>query len=219
MKETPILFNTEMVRALLSGRKTQTRRVIDPQPAILTDGNHFNWKDNIYLTKSDLLYLCPLGLLGDKLWVRETWLQTPDFAYAYKASHSDPETEEIRQDYLSVGAKWARWKPSIHMPKEAARLWLKITNVRVERLQDISEQDAIAEGIKYVIDDVFYHKPERMYKNYIADASGYGDPEHDFPSTYNPIYSFETLWDSIYKSWDVNPWVWVIDFEKEVRHG
>lgn len=176
--EKPILFSTEMVRAILEGRKSQTRRVIKPQP----DGEiKANIPYEFYGTKTERIftdtkaYLAPCSV-GDILWVRETWAK--DDTYYYKADGS-------------CGSRCGKWKPSIHMPKEAARIWLEVTDVRVERLQEITEEDARAEG-------ALPTREERGY-NCCRDE-------------------FITLWDSINSKrgygWDTNPWVWVIEFER-----
>lgn len=177
----PILFNTEMVRAILDGRKTCTRRCIKPAPAgdgsepepLITRPGYWNtWGD-------DMVYRQPYQP-GDILWVRETFVNADD-GYHYRAD-ATPDSEQIRKDY---GYKY---QPSIHMPREAARIFLRVVDVRAERLQDISDGDCEKEG--------FY----------------------DCSSTAN---GFACAWDNTIKpadrqqySWDANPWVWVIEFEK-----
>ena len=217
MRERPILFNTEMVKAILDGRKTCTRRVIKPQPTYSAKSG-FSWKGYSYgtdlpPTKNGAAYnfLCNAPCQpGDILYVRETWQKAglvDDFdhvidgteKYYYAAGPEapcfdfwvDPETGE-HKDKMP-------WKPSIHMPKEAARIWLKVTDVRVERLQDITEVGAINEGC---IDDIEY-------------AKGKSARSH-----------FSGLWNStIRKSdldiygWDANPWVWVIEFRRCEKPG
>lgn len=184
MKQHPILFSTAMVQAILAGSKTQTRRIIKT-PAGVTG-----------------FMECPFGGINDILWVRETWCIIPhgpdSFGpYLYKSMGDEP---------------YGKWKPSIHMPKSACRLYLQITDIRVERLNDISEEDARAEGILSYNDSALGMR----YKDYMADASGYGDPDHDYPTTGDPIASFGTLWGSINgpDSWRANPFVWVISFKK-----
>ncbi|MBY0483473.1 hypothetical protein [Nitrosomonas sp.] len=186
-KERPILFNGEMVRALLDGRKTQTRRVCKGQREL--SNNHDFQLDR-----------CPFGKSGDRLWVRETWqgplfddeipedwnsdkYKTPEYCY-YKASGDSCDFTDADDNFVE------RWSPSIHMPRWASRILLEVTNVRVERLQDISEEDAIAEGI---ISPMFGSDLDRM--QYRA--------------------GFQNLWESINGkgSWDLNPWVWCITFE------
>lgn len=190
MKLKPILFSTPMVRAILEGRKTQTRRILKIQPddrgvrmtSVLFEDYHGN-------------ELKPKYQKGDILWVKETWRYTDASlndhpGYVYRASDPDWETLE----------GW-KWKPSIHMPKEAARIFLKVTNVRAERLQDISEEDAIAEGVERISVAPFVHR----FKNYVDDE------ELEFAES-----SFRTLWESINgkESWNENPFVWVYEFER-----
>ncbi len=173
MKTKPILFNTDMVQAILNGSKTQTRRVVKPQPSetgvsAFNDGEHPQMK-------------CPYGKVGDVLWVREAFAEDDDTPKViYKADH----TKEV-QNYV-------KWKPSIRMPKIACRLFLQITNIRVERLQDITEQDAKNEGAKH------------------DRAVGYGQIGGSHRE------GFINLWQSINgeQSWQQNPWVWVIEFKK-----
>lgn len=135
---------------------------------------------------------CPYGQVGDVLWVRET-VSRFSFGgcYAYKADN-DPEDE------------CTKWRPSIHMPFEACRLFLEITNIRVERLHDISKDDAVSEGIAKKEHD-FLHNG---WKDYL-------DSEYDTPYM-NPVYSFRSLWSSINgaESWDANHWVWVLEFKQ-----
>ena len=190
----PILFNTEMVRAILDGRKTCTRRLVrflpgeNPQwTGYIRDGLMlYNGRNEPCITKAPYQP-------GDILYVRETWCDDRQFThdstpgrYFYKASESGN----------------FKWKPSIHMPKEAARIWLKVTDVRIERLQDVTEDGAKAEG---AIDNRgFIHSPENEYDR-IHTAR-----EH-----------FIKIWNSTIKKfdidrygWDANPWVWVIKFER-----
>lgn len=159
MKERPILFSAEMVRAILDGRKTQTRRVIKPQPINALDRP----------PPCD----CPYGKIGDRLWVRETQ------AKFHPAVYMADVAEDFYPSYL--------WTPSIHMPRVASRITLEITAARVERLQDISEADAMAEGVSWK------HNPA-------------------LPTT--PVNAFAALWTSVGGDWDANPWVWCIDFQR-----
>lgn len=185
--ERPILFSTDMVQALLAGRKTQTRRMVKMYS---NDEHPLRQNPNWLLDNKT----CPYGQKGDLLWVRENFCFADSFedgkevrTYSYKAS---PLTK------LKV-----KWKPSIHMPKDAARIWLKVTNVRVERLQQISPLDAISEGIQYL--GTGYKGPEwRCYSN------------NEY-SCLAPQTSFMSLWNSINgeNSWAANPWVWVVEFE------
>jgi hypothetical protein len=176
MKERPILFNGAMVQALLAGTKTQTRRVAQPKRSIepMTDE-------------------CPHGKPRDRLWVRETWAR-PD----RRADNLSPWI--YAADYAA--RPLLRWKPSIHMPRWASRITLEITDVRVERLQDISEADAIAEG---VVRDFLEGDKATLWRNYATSGT-----------TICPVFSYQTLWESINGpgSWDANPWVWTINFKR-----
>lgn len=197
----PILFNTEMVRAILEGRKSCTRRIVKHDvEAILNSPYH---KEHPEVEDEQIISkLCiPPYQPSDILYVRETWCKYDDDhiidgrKYAYKADAS-PISEEARKKF------GYRWRPSIHMPKEEARIWLKVTNVRVERLQDITEDGAEAEG---AIDNRgFIHSPENEYDRI------YTAREH-----------FIGIWDRTIKKsdldrygWDANPYVWVIEFER-----
>lgn len=214
MKQHPILFSTPMVQAILQGNKTMTRRVVKvivEASLVGTNPFTFSWiaSENGIEAIGRLLYLSqsPYGKVGDVLWVRESFtVLEPEHCiggmksrFIYKAN-MNPDSEEIRQDYIKCGYPY-KWKPSIHMPKEACRLFLQITNIRVERLQEISEDDAINEGI------------ENLGKGYSLtpwkDYLGKGG----FVATRT---SFFTLWSKIngINSWNSNPWVWVIEFKQ-----
>jgi len=191
----PILFSTEMVQAILDGKKSMTRRTKGLEN-VAKDVTEIAQYDETDFIDTDLKsYKCPYGNVGDLLWVRETW-GTWRNEYYYKAS-------------TELGDEVCKWKPSIHMPKAAARIWLKIEEIRVERLEDISEEDAINEG---VIKDVKWHKkafetPELIYRHYYdKDVLGCADARS----------SFMSLWYSINgeESWKANPWVWVIKFSR-----
>jgi hypothetical protein len=161
---------------------------------------------------NDVIYPMPKYKVGDILWVRETFREyfhvdrLDEKIIEYKADN--PPMIRIFDDngfqvYKKDGReKLINWKPSIFMPKEAARIFLRIMDIRVERLQDISEEDAIAEGIEIVNEKV----PVKAYKDYLGQYNYYS----------NPINSFKSLWESINgeKSWEQNPYVWVIHFEK-----
>jgi hypothetical protein len=197
MKERPILFSAPMIRAILEGRKTMTRRVVKR----VTEGSPY---PEIWVplpgTTNKHTPPCPYGQPGDRLWVRETWawdvqaqasLRDEDGPFAYAA---DPFAVQRRL--------CPRWRPSIHMPRWASRITLEITGVRVERLQDISEQDAMAEGIRPFGDGWGHHVHDGLhYMHRAAD-------------------SFASLWESINGagSWDTNPWVWVVEF-KRIEQG
>ena len=197
MKERPILFNGEMVRAILSGRKTQTRRIMKDQPEVIppedecgVPGYWIPCHAGKTMVRNDMMKIaCPLGMRGDQLWVRETWarynIDQDSHDMAYRATKPD--------DWPEGG----RWRPSIHMPRWASRINLLITGVRVERLNDISQEDAKSEGCCY--------------------GRGGGVPD----LAVSPADHFPTLWESIYgiKSWAANPWVWVIEFERVAPAG
>ena len=193
MKERPILFSAPMVRALLDGSKTQTRRVVKPQPE--WDGKWFQWgghkpnskygacAGNSLSTTFWMLDACPYGKPGDRLWVRETFL----IADA-RAKHLPPWV--YAADYSYKDRPSTRWKPSIHMPRAASRITLEIVRVRIERLQDISEADAKTEGWPV-------HMP--------SDPRGYTSPKQWYAMLWNAINGPE--------SWALNPWVWVVEFK------
>lgn len=189
----PILFNTEMVRAILGGRKTCTRRLIKHNVDAMLNSPYHKEHPEVE-DKQIISKLClPPYQPGDVLYVRETWSEWTG-GYVYKAWSSP-----FPQAGAYLGEKW---HPSIHMPKDAARIWLKVTEVRVERLQDITEDGAILEG---AIDNRgFIHAPDDEY-NHIHSAK-----EH-----------FMNIWNSTIKKsdldrygWDANPYVWVIEFER-----
>lgn len=189
-REKPILFSGEMVRAILEGRKTQTRRVVKPQPGAnnrirITGGNVMNIRDQ------KISENCPYGQPGDRLWVRETWRpHTPD-ATAYRADG----------DGVMDGFRW-RWRPSIHMPRWASRILLEVVAVRVERLQDISEHDAIEEGL--------------FSTGFAAGVC------HPHAQENCRRCGYKALWNRIIGpgAWDANPWVWVVEFKViEVKGG
>ena len=214
MKQTGLMFKGELVRAILDGRKTQTRRVvkgvghdncIEVRPPSKTKAGMVT-----HVLDAPKLGLCPMGNPGDLIYVRETW----QHANYPLGPFQEGTTVFYRADYLndphgpdgekSPEGKYRHWQPSIHMPKSAARIWLEITGVRVERLQDISEADAIAEGIERV-DDFFG----------CACWKAYGEPDGaDVVCPDDPIGSFRSLWDSTGGDWQANPWVWVIDFKR-----
>ncbi|WP_038852677.1 hypothetical protein [Bordetella petrii] len=209
MRERPILFSGPMVRAILAVTKMQTRRAIKPQPQ-LTWGGRINWASHGQCLAGgqpgDLVEFapCPYGLPGDRLWVRESFMDLQGTGvehydsdrrrqrYAFAAdclagSYSD----EARRDY---GLKW---KPSIHMPRAASRITLEITGVRVERLHVISADDAWAEGVQD------WMGVETPWKGVLAPTE---------------VHAFASLWESVNGagSWAVNPWVWVVEFRRLV---
>lgn len=192
----PILFNTEMVRAILDGRKTCTRRICkDANEYVVPDMDFYNAEKRTYAvhnfadrehteqlsTAERSCPICP----GDILYVRETWKKAPNGYYYYESWQ--------RNDIADI----TKWKPSIHMPKEAARIWLRVTDVRVEQLQEMTGQDVLKEGLN----------------SHVHPQASYFDC--------NQREMFEKLWNSTIKKsdldrygWDANPWVWVIEFER-----
>lgn len=196
MKEQPIIFSGEMVRAILDGCKTQTRRIVKPEPEnIQSLGEGSNCFSITQKVGGIIWRPCPHGSLGDRLWVRETW--KPDHSLSgggiprMGITFGDAVTfKEGNPDQTGP------WKPSIFLPKWACRITLEITKVRVERLQEISGEDARAEGIKPSI--------QRSMEQFNLNS----------PQAY--IQSFFDLWDSINGkgAWDANPWVWVLEFKK-----
>ncbi|CAI0710326.1 Uncharacterised protein [Serratia quinivorans] len=205
MKERPVIFNGEMVRAILDGRKTQTRRAINwkRQPymemAERDDGSIWPWAEDCE-RGGDIWFPCQFGQVGDRLWVRETFGDCGD-RLVYRADRDD-----------GAACKVARWVPSIHMPRDASRILLEITGVRVERLNDISEEDASAEGVRQGIRRTGSSVGnEPVYCNYLAENLNDAYEWFDLPSD-----SFISLWQSIYgaESWQHSPWVWVIEFKR-----
>lgn len=203
MKERPVIFNGEMVRAILDGRKTQTRRSISDRHLHLIDvasqvGECYPLESGIDHANSQSYYRehCPFGKVSDRLWVRETW--TPESIDAEDGNYS-PDYRAMANGQPLDG----RWTPSIHMPRWASRITLEITGVRVERLQDISEADAINEGI----DADSLDESQDKY-DCIADHNMTGRP--------TARGHFSDLWQSIYgaENWRANPWVWVIEFRR-----
>jgi hypothetical protein len=215
VKERPILFSAPMVRAILEGRKTQTRRVCKPAErenlSFVVDCLDGKFGDE----EGDVIFKCPYGKSGDRLWVRETWSVEFDGGHSFK---SDDEYERyesysihfkaggnstvIERDYHDklltrlFDTQRGDWRPSIHMYRWASRIDLEITGIRVERLQDISEEDAQAEGIVYCDNGSF-------------DGGG---PAMGPTAS----HAYMRLWNSIngQRSWEANPWVWVIEFKR-----
>ena len=224
MKERPMIFNAEMVRAILDGRKTQTRRMMKNQPVL--NGNLYEvfgaaWSKGMTSVPAvpghSLSTRCPFGEVGDRIWVRETFQgplipedelseflgANPDKfespAYCEYAADGGPRPEYVDADDNTRHG----WRPAIHMPRWASRITLEITGVRVERLNSISEQDALSEGID----------AEKLYDsqdNYDCIA------DHNFTGRPSAVGHFSYLWQSIYgeESWQSNPWVWVIEFKR-----
>jgi hypothetical protein len=185
MMEKPIIMSTPMVRAILEGRKSQTRRICKPQPYSDLDSRLQPIAKGLLL---DVLKNVKFKI-GDILWVRETWNMTVQGSFYYRADMDE---------------KGDVWKPSIFMPHVACRLRLEVTNIRVEKLNDISKEDAISEGLEWGLHTIL-NRPR--FKNYYGETGAW---YHD------PIDSYKSLWESINGkgSWNKNPWVWCISFKK-----
>ena len=206
-----------MVQALLDGSKTQTRRIVKQQPDSsqevgISNGDTIDGNTLLQLVYSNddmsgIDFIFPKYKVGDVLWVRETSFDCTNLKEY--AIFIDVEGNYVyRADNGFIGCN--KWKPSIFMPKTACRIFLKIKSIRVERLQEISESDAIAEGIIEILPQMY--SQYREWKNYIN-----ADNPHGYKSDYNnPINSFKSLWQSINgkDSWNVNPFVWVYEFEQ-----
>ncbi|HDY7326905.1 TPA: hypothetical protein RRE02_000012 [Klebsiella pneumoniae] len=220
MKERGMIFNGEMVRAILDGRKTQTRRPIKWKQTRFTeigereDGSKWPWSEDAEHA-CDFWHPCPFGDVGDRIWVRETWAEAgasaPDLKL-YRANYP----EHVPSIYENVPpAEEIRWTPSIHMPRWASRILLEITDVRVERLNAISEEDAQREGVHTEVWDQTV-----VARNYAARDEFFQFWSEDMPHyvEMNQLYrsSFRSLWESIYgaENWLANPWVWVIEFKR-----
>lgn len=225
MKERAILFSAPMVRAILNGSKTQTRRVMKVQPTVTeerlrelggwVEGMTLSQQVNEAWQNGFINVTCPYGQPGDRLWVRETWrgiveISPPERVPEYGVARYVPDREHCRRvEYAATQERDSEpWRPSIHMPRWASRILLEVTGVRVERLQDISEEDAIAEGIDRV-------------ENNFGNGPAYCDykmarPEDTAEWFRTPIDSYRSLWEQINgeNSWEINPWVWVIEFKR-----
>lgn len=215
MKERPILFIGPMVRAILEGRKTVTRLVIKPVPQMVTDRAAVTWEGD----PAVLLRLleqngrkCPYGQPGDRLWVRESLQYDAEYGHFYAAGGKHGETVYLcslfDDDDKQTGPSYdgllpERSVPSIHLHRRYSRILLEITAVRVERLQDITEEQAVAEGID---------RPEN-----IRDVDVWDGAERELFNAMNqPRDRFKRLWGDINgaESWDANPWVWVVEFKR-----
>ncbi|WP_339506318.1 hypothetical protein [Pseudomonas sp. EA_15y_Pfl1_P102] len=214
VKERPILFSAPMVRAILEGRKTVTRRVCKPQPSAnahttCASGNPMGaWWE----TGKDIIR-CPYGKPGDRLWVRETWYC--DHFEVMRGPYLKPDDLDIREALEDGTLVYAAdgltpyeqdqptWKPSIHMPRWASRILLEVTDVRVERLQDITEEQAKAEGVRLMRDGcdtwVGREGPGNLVTPWLTAKEAFSD-----------------LWNSINgpHAWEANPWVWCVNFKR-----
>lgn len=218
-----IIFKTDDVQAILEGRKTQTRRVIKPRyrddeggfQVITNKATGERWVEKVnedegsIFADGSIRTVNPAYLVGDVLWVREAWRPAMDGytgidhgGYWYRASSATP----------GFCDEYNPWRPSIHMPREAARIFLRVTDVRVERVQEISVADAIAEGMRHGTCDI---------QSCIPCIYGYGCPGRYADN------EFAEQWESIYRKrgygWNENPWCWVYEFERiskeEATHG
>ena len=188
MKEIPILFSTPMVQAILAGNKTMTRRVIKPQPPAGKYGGVNIYNQHIIYPDDDSfydakygLYKCPYGQPGDKLWVQETFRES----FKHAATQWEYRVDTPRETDAQTPFNWSH---SIHMPKSAARIWLEVVSVRVERLQDITYDDCLREGM------------------------------WDFGTDVDTLAAFQELWQNLNAKrgfgWDINSWVWVVSFKR-----
>lgn len=209
-RERPILFSGDMVRAILDGRKTQTRRPVKPQPES-SGFQGMTWAELGACNKK------PFGRIGDRLYVRETWTTT---SYNNLCHESDSEVV-----YKADGQPWEeyegwRWRPSIHMPRWASRITLEVTGVRVERVQDTSFEDMCAEGLLKWVSSVgrgnlgkIRPDPELPYKEYESPVEQLANELES-----EMRYCWAALWDSLYAKrglgWDANPWAWVCEFRQ-----
>ena len=219
MKERGMIFNGELVRAILDGRKTQTRRVMKVQPEsnqlgllLITDSTKrsdigkYHWAESNATGNHvrSKLFSCPFGAAGDRIWVRETFCPVDDTQYGgekwvdYRATPRYEASHPAGWDSAPNDAEALKWRPSINMPRWASRILLEITDVRVERLNAISQEDAQAEGMELAGWRPTYSDP---------DSGG---------EVMTPYDNFAELWSSIYgeESWNANPWVWVISFKR-----
>lgn len=220
MKERGMIFNGEMVRAILDGRKTQTRRPLKWKQTRFTeigereDGSKWPWSEDAEHV-CDFWHPCPFGAVGDRIWVRETF-QGPLFDFDQMEAYQEDSSKFQNPEFCVYKADGKPapeffdadenlhccWRPSIHMPRWASRILLEITDVRVERLHSISERDAVREGLYQLPASGRYClKPGMQY---------FGEAIHSA----REVYSW--LWESIYgaESWNANPWVWVVEFKR-----
>lgn len=199
MKERPILFSAEMVRAILAGEKTQTRRPITHRHEWAIeerDGKPWPWHPPYVYAEDDAWMNCPHGVPGDRLWVREAWAPADGrhsvVPIVYRA---DGDDQPCLDD---------RWRPSIHMPRWASRLTLEVVSVRVERVNEITEDAACAEGISFQDDSKDAWRGFRSFDGTCLYATA--------------KQAFMQGWDSLYaktpNAWDSNPWVWCVEFRR-----
>jgi len=206
--EKPMLFSGPMVRAILEGRKTQTRRIVKLNDSghIKEVGGNRRWRPD----DQDVIFACP-NPVGSRIWVKETWREHMDNIIIYSADKKTREGIECK-DPINV-----KWRPSIHMPRWASRITLEVTDVCVQRLQDITEDDALSEGIYSEL--VSTAAPLYSMVRYVAPGvpmvNAKGDKEDHAPTHLTAIDAFEALWKHIngYDNWYTNPWVWAYTFK------
>ena len=223
--ERPILFSGPMVRAILEGRKTQTRRVIKPQPPSM-----YNWcgwelplrrkacwspepTDSPVVTN---VHSVPVRFVnGDRLWVRETFAAYPS-GYVYKADYKNDGFGSGIVELATGVLHPLIWKPSIHMPRSASRITLEVLSVRVEHIQEISDEDCLAEGIYPRVERWPQGTNTKFCVPGMIATNAYG--EHDDYGLSSPRMAFLTLWNELHSvndnDWYSNPWVWVIEFKR-----
>lgn len=217
VKERGMIFNGGMVRAILDGRKTQTRHALTPRHLKMIEaasliGECYPLESGADHENSQSYYRewCPFGIVGDRIWVRETY-QGPLFDYEQMEAYLEDGSKFEKPEFCVYKADGkpapeffdaddnlhCRWRPSIHMPRWASRITLEITGVRVERLNDISDEDAKAEGVP---------KSHKFPDTYLTPKGDFADAD----------IAFQRLWESIHgeENWQANPWVWVIEFKR-----
>lgn len=226
MNEHPILFSASMVKAILEGRKTQTRRVVKGLGSKLGDEYCTELRNGEIVETATL---CPYGKAGTRLWVRETWrlasvnasiLNAQFWTVQFKDFAVLPHPQPARELFVPLAAKdtftpgqtgieFGKWRPSIFLPRWASRITLEVVSVRVERVQDISEEDAIAEGVETAMPAT---AGAVLPSNDMLRTNGYGVVMQSAKAEY------AKLWDTINAKrgygWDANPWVWVIEFKQ-----
>lgn len=204
MKERPILFSGPMVRAILDGRKTQTRRIVKQQPPAdfrrhcWMSAPVYGWTNEPVPAGTWHTARCPYGFDGDRLWVRETWRTVGDAPLSICTEPGDIGYAATADEATLTTM---RWRPSIHMPRWVSRIALEVTGVRVERLQEITSKDAQAEGVPFTVAEHTFRKCFR-------------DPEERASER---LKRFAELWEAINGDrapWESNPWVWVVSFKQ-----
>lgn len=221
----PILFNTSMVRAILDGEKTCTRRIIKkeipggykPLGFVLYPTNDKELGNLVFGGKgANVYYAKPPYKVGDVLYVRETWNINP--SWEFDKNYINLPSKESKYIYKATNDFNGGWKPSIHMPKEAARIFLKVTSVRAERLKDITNEGCLNEGIREFTKD-------GVVKKYDTEPNMYSwekmprTPREAFEKLWNSTLQLKGKWNGWTNLFEYNPWVWVIEFEVENKGG